>query len=444
MKNMIKYVKTYLILIIIFLLCLTITSLIPSKLMKSNVQKSANTLKRMGPISKYIDYELVDLILFRYTDALMINTAYSIDSETPLYSFMVARRNYLPKLTKKIYSEDLYDLSSIQKYYKENKLESGDIRRVADQVNELYDTAYDDIEESVEYARYWHGYLCFLRPLLVIFDYNAIMVLSTIIFAIILSVFTYLMSKRTSFLQTIPFLIGFILVGGFIVSMSMNEITCFYIAYIASIYILLKFDKIKNMNLIFFIIGAVTNFIDFFTNPIITLGIPMLVYTTVLQKEKELTLKQTIIQYIKSILSWGIGFSVTWISKWVIVDILYNKGILKNAITQALFRSVSYGLKEKVTFEGALFNSLSFLGIIPIMFIILIPLVYVFIPIKRHNANINKGLPYILISLMPFLWMIILTNHTAEHPWFTCRNFYITITGIQLLLISQIKIAKKK
>ena len=439
MKKILKYCKLYIILISIFLISLIITSLIPSKALKGNVQKSADELVKIGGRQTISNTSLVDLRLFTYTDALMINTAYSIDSTNPIYSFMVARKNYLPGITERVYPESVYDLVSVEKYYSELTLEGGDIRKNASQTEELYATAYDNINESIEYARYWHGYLVFLRPLLLFFDYNAIRILSIIIFFIIISIFTYLMMKKTSFFQSIIFVIGFLLVGGFVVAASMNEIICFYIAYIASIYILLKFEKIHDINKMYFVIGAVTSFIDFFTNPIITLGIPMLVYTVLSQNTKKTSVKEILINYIKNVLSWGIGFSVIWISKWIIVDILYNKGIIKNAITQILFRTVSYGLNQKVTLEGTIYSIFRYLGILPIVSIMAIPLIYIVIPFKKHEYNLNKALQYFLISILPILWMIVVKNHVGEHAFFTCRNFCVTIIGCFLLMLSQLK-----
>ena len=51
-----------------------------------------------------------------YTDALMINTAYSIDSSTPLYSAFVARKNYIPNVTTEVYEDVPGELKSSSKY----------------------------------------------------------------------------------------------------------------------------------------------------------------------------------------------------------------------------------------------------------------------------------------------------------------------------------------
>ena len=104
-----------------------------------------------------------------------------------------------------------------------------------------------------------------------------------------------------------------------------------------------------------------------------------------------------------------------------------------------MFRTVSYGLNQKVTLEGTVYSVLTYLGILPIIVTILMPLIYLIIPFKKHDYNLNKALQYILISILPILWMIVVKNHVGEHAFFTCRNFCVTITGCFLLMLSQLK-----
>lgn len=78
-----KYILIFIILICIYIITLIGTSLIPSSCMKENVIKSSEILKDEGE-KKYINVGYKDASVFLFTDALMINTAYSIDSKTPL------------------------------------------------------------------------------------------------------------------------------------------------------------------------------------------------------------------------------------------------------------------------------------------------------------------------------------------------------------------------
>lgn len=103
MKQTLKIVITYFSLILSFMLLLTISSVFPSKYIKTNVEQSSRTLMQEGnTLKKEVIGREKPMEFDNYTDALMINTAYSIDNKTPLYSSFVARKNYIPGITEYI------------------------------------------------------------------------------------------------------------------------------------------------------------------------------------------------------------------------------------------------------------------------------------------------------------------------------------------------------
>ena len=122
-----------------------------------------------------------------------------------------------------------------------------------------------------------------------------------------------------------------------------NEIIDFIIAISASIAILLKKDLNKNIGVIFFIVGSVTSFMDLLTEPLITLGLPLIIYILLMQKQRT-SLKQDIISFIKLSILWGLGYALTWLMKWILVSLIYNRDIIQNALQQAKFRST--GMKQ--------------------------------------------------------------------------------------------------
>ena len=188
-KTIIKYIIVVLILIVIYTILLEITSLIPSSMLKSNVIKSSELLEKVGEKQIY-DVKYKNECIFTFTDALMINTAYSIDNTKPFESFMLARKNYIPGQTKIVYPDSSGNLGANEKY--KNK-ENGDLY----QTKELYALMHgENIEDSYEYARYWHGYLVFLRPLLVLFDYSNIRILIFVITLIVMGILLYLIYKK--------------------------------------------------------------------------------------------------------------------------------------------------------------------------------------------------------------------------------------------------------
>lgn len=114
-KAFFTYLLVFIILIGSYIILMTLTSLIPSSVMKESVKRSSETLVSEGERPEYdLGYKKENV--FTFTDALMINTAYSIDSEHPIDSFLLARKNYVPGQTKVVYPDNQYNLGANEKY----------------------------------------------------------------------------------------------------------------------------------------------------------------------------------------------------------------------------------------------------------------------------------------------------------------------------------------
>ena len=156
MKKIIKYILTFCGLLLIFNVLLFTSSLFPSRLIEKNVRESSKILTKEDNIYKFFDW--CDVVNNNYTDVLMINEAYSIDNTNPVYSYMAVRKNYEKGLTENSLPDTNGESISINSPY------------YYDPVGELEDFLDGNIVTSVNYARYWHGYLPILRPLLIFFN----------------------------------------------------------------------------------------------------------------------------------------------------------------------------------------------------------------------------------------------------------------------------------
>ena len=108
----------------------------------------------------------------------MLDTAYSMDTNNLIESTMFMRRGYRTNANLTLNSIDVPDVPI-------NNLEA-----IISETNTSY----------YEYFRYWHGYMIFLRPLLVFFNYSeirVILVLVITLLAILLVFFTYKKVDKT-------------------------------------------------------------------------------------------------------------------------------------------------------------------------------------------------------------------------------------------------------
>ncbi len=229
-KKILKYISTFIILLLIFNLLLFAGSLYPSKIIEKNVKKSSQILTEEGNLYEFFEWS--DVVNNNYTDALMINEAYSIDNTNPLYSYMAVRKNFNKEITKKHLADTQEELISIN---------SEDY----DPVGELEQFVNGNIDTSINYARYWHGYLSILRTLLIFFDIAGIRKILLIIFIILFIWLIKLIKEKIGITASMIFAISLILEGYFYVSYSLESAPVFIVMMISSIILLKRIDKIK-------------------------------------------------------------------------------------------------------------------------------------------------------------------------------------------------------
>lgn len=426
MKNTLKYILAIIIIFVTYISSLLITSLIPQKAIEENVAKSAQVLKSQGNnLFIKIPYRQKHLKFDNYTDALMINTIYSVDTKHPLESSMLCRKNYIPGVTKIVYKDSVSELKSASKY------------KELDQVGELNDTVNKDIEESFEYARYWHGHMVPLRIMLCLFDITLIRIILIILLVILMGILLYLIYKNIGGYEALIFLLGFIAVEYFYIGISLQGCWIFFIAVIASIIIIKRYDKIKDIFLMFLIIGSLANFFDFLTVPIVTLGIPFIIYFLLKQKKEKLDFKDTILLIIKIGLSWGIGYFVTYILKWIVVDLIYNRHLFNISIMQFKYRST--GIQD-IGFSKVL--ELNFRYCKKIIFLeLIITVIYLIKNANKYkeDLDITKILPYITMVAIPIIWYFLLKQHSLQHSFFTYRNTILVLVALPFVFTNLIK-----
>lgn len=457
-----KYIIAFIGIILTFNLLLFLSSLFPSNLLEKNVKESAETLLIEG--NRYQIIKTLDVYNDNYTDSIMINTAYSIDNTNPIYSYMSGRKNFNNQITKNSLEDTSGELISINPSNEESiKNNSIIVSEKYEPVIELNEFINGKIHTSINYARYWHGYLPFLRILLLIFNISQIRIFLLILFTIILFYLVYLINKKLG--TIIAFLFGFSLIvyDYFLVPYSLQNAPIFLVMLISCIILLKNLDRIKDFSLFTFIIGCIANFVDFLTVPIITLGFPLLLYICYKQ-QNNLKNRESIKIIFKSTLTWFVGFGLTWISKWILFDFIYNNNLLELALNQIIYRStgnldfgisnLSKSTENKIIIElllilgelsskGLIYASIAFV-VISIPLTIYIKKFHIKLTVLKFKVWVQQCFPLIIISVLPLLWYILLSSHTTKHLFFTYRNMSIFLFAISICLSKLLSLPKKQ
>ncbi len=408
-KHIRSYFLSYILLLFLFITSLLVISLIPSTHLKENIGSSVNVLKNEG-IYPSVGIPWRKITLDNYTDALMLNTAYSINSAVAFKSSLINKR--------------YYDGSSGK-----NQL---------DNLEEIYNK---NVEPNTGYERYWHGYLVFLRPLLVVFYYDVIRILNAVL---LYSGFLYLLFltlKKLGKKLTIALLVGFVVVDFFFIWKSLQFSSIFHIAIFSSIYLVLHHKKVQNHYLLFFIVGGLTSFFDLLTAPLITLGLPLicLVYLN----------KSNVKTVILHCFAWGAGYLLLWLSKWVLVELLFAPGAIQTALKTISSRTISEPDPNFSYLQTIKLNIFQLIGYhksnkIIVLVTGIITAVFLLRYISFNKKKTRLAVSWIFIGIIPYAWYLIAANHSYLHVWYTYRIQLISVVSLIILATEFINWEKVK
>ncbi|MFI3236853.1 MAG: hypothetical protein R3Y47_02345 [Lachnospiraceae bacterium] len=379
---------------------------IPTYPMKVHVQQSLESIKSEFTSSVAIDgYD--GSFIGNFTDSLMIESA--------------------------IYTKENTDKLSSSLYVYRGESSEGDGWAPGISLVDYIDGK--ELAQELSYARYWHGYLIFLKPALYFTNISTLRMIAAVVQIMLVGFIVYLMGKRREnelglgFMASITFLYFFSLYA------SLSLSICFYIMTVSLIFLLLYHEKMNDKgfySIFFLLIGMTTSYFDLLTYPIITLGFPLSV-CIYLNKDTVYTQFKKIIGYS---LQWSFGYTVFWLSKWIITDLLVQGNIIEDAILTITQRTsaaenmnVITGFLTTVKSNLKIYTNWAFIFVIISIFLFI--LIFSFknrnLILNLHKHNIILGFEIFLIGCYPFVWIFFTQNHSEIHWLFTCKIFSLTI-----------------
>lgn len=403
------FIIAYIGLLLIFIVSLFLTSSIPSSALQKQIDVSVTELQKEGT---YPSFGLPSrkVVLDNFTDPLMINTAYSLNSEEAFKSMLLNKR----------YSSSTNSTDQIQNlaelYEKNNTPQTG-------------------------YERYWHGYLIYLRPLLTMFSYSGIRVLNALF---LYCGFVWLLVsvwKKLGRKMVIALLVGFVATDFFFIWKSLQFSAVFHVAIYSSIYFLSTYKKSTTYYVFFFIVGGITAFFDLLTVPLITLGLPLILYVALE--------KRNVWQIIRLCFIWTAGYLLLWASKWVLVQYFFVPGAIHTSIDQIVNRTVTKADPDFNHINTIKRNILQLLGydkmnkIIDLVIAGVMALFFLRY-VSFRKVKLQNVIPWMIIGGIPYAWYLVAANHSYLHVWYTYRLQLISVICFVLIYMEFIDWKKVK
>lgn len=296
---------------------------------------------------------------------------------------------------------------------------------------------------SVPYSRYWHGYLLFLKPLLMFFDYNEIMVIASILVVVLIIVVVYLLKKKNLEKLILPYGVTVVLMFPIAISLSLQYMNVFMVLNFALAGILLFYEQIEKSNWFFYlflVIGMATCYFDLLTTPVVTLGIPLTVWLVMRNREKALSFWDNVKLIISGALAWGIGYGGIWVGKWTLGSIVTGKNLFVDAMGAAEQRMSTTTVGEISRFRpiGEAFKYTFSKPVIALLVVAMV-VVAVLLIMKKIEFNKKKALNNLwvfVIAMIPLVWYMVLANHSSWHIFFTYRTLGVFTFAVMCYLVS--------
>lgn len=311
------------------------------------------------------------------------------------------------------------------------------------------------------YSRYWNGYVVFLKPLLYLFDFSVVYILNAGAQLFLIAAIIYMMWKRNKRLYIIPFVLALISVSPYSSFNSFQLSSIMYITYITLLVMLIKEKEIKNCNAyiyVFAVNGICVAYFDLLTSPVLAIGWPLVLYCI---QNKEIDNIKKIKKIFGYSLVWLTSYVLMWFSKIILATMFAGQNVLKNAYEAFVYRSggktkqfsngilsdssfeidLEESVKYSIKYKDILVRNLYAYLPIGITIMILVSLVIGLYLVYDSRKKLNRQcwlitLPYIFISLYPFVWLFLFKNHSYCHYYFVSRILSVTLLAVLCMLIN--------
>lgn len=393
----------------LFVLLLAACAL-PGDAVLRNVYASTFTIQQEGLYPEYGGFKLFQMD--NYTDTIMLFEAAAMSEQPPLTAAMTATT----------YNVDNFEtMADDLQAYCAGRLGLADAAQSAADL------------EPFSYARYWHGYLIWLRPLLCVTTVTGVRVAQYAVLFALLAGVLLLLKKQCGLRPTVWFALSQLLVSVVFVPRQVQFFTTFCIAYAGCLWVLAKRPDGQNLALGLICLGACTSFCDLLVTPILTLGLPVTVWLLRPAREEASPAVRSGVVVGASV-CWGGGYALCWASKWILAGAVTGQNVAADAIQQAGVRTSGntwHGIS--LTWPNIfrfLYETLNSRGLFwPMVIVFIAAIAWVCLCVTSKTA-LAQAAPLLLCALMAPAWLMLLRSHSIQHGWFTWRSLGVTLLAL--------------
>lgn len=302
-----------------------------------------------------------------------------------------------------------------------------------------------------QYSRYWHGYLVYLKPLLLLFGWEQVLWLGAGL-QVLLTLALFVTACKVKHPEVgIAVAVGLLFMKPALMLVSLAMSICWLLTLAVLFLILLCHDRLEKKEHypeLFLMIGIMAAYFDFLTYPVVTLGFPLCAFFLINREEK---LKRNVGRTIIYSGCWALGYVSMWASKWVLADLTLQSGTIKSAFSSILGWTEAIGGRPRISggFYVIALNLQEYkFWIYPVLAGVLVLLdIAAFVWASRRTSFKRASVccvPYLLIACIPFAWYIVVQHHSGMHTAFTFRIISVAALALGAAGLSLIRFGKEE
>ena len=291
------------------------------------------------------------------------------------------------------------------------------------------------------YARYWHGYLIYVKPLLCLFSFGMIRKVGVVLQALLLVCILWRLVKVRRPLVALGFWLGYVTVSVKAIGYCLQYWPATFGMLFTSLAIVLMWERkavsLSRLSLLFTITGAAINYFDFLTYPLVTLVVPLLLLFAL---EGSSDPRRALSVFVVCALSWALAYALMWILKWLLATVLTGQNVFADAAAQAKYRSLASDSGEDVSYFQSLQRSLYRYANntfnIAVAGFTVFSVVCLYLDARMNCEKLRLmarlAVPVILAIALVLLWYLGMLEHCWLHSVIVNRHFWTLGFGFSL------------
>jgi hypothetical protein len=300
-------------------------------------------------------------------------------------------------------------------------------------------------------ARYWLGFLVWLKPLLYLFSYMDIRMALLCAQLLLLVAVVAAMAHRGLTRATPALAVALLAVTPSVIGFSMQFSSVYILMLTATLLLLwrpaLVISRVRAAAF-FLLTGMATTYFDYLTYPVATFGLPFLTAMLLCPVGSK---ADGLRRFALLLAAWLAGYFGMWAGKWVLAalfsgDAWFWPNLFAKVAERGAMQSEGTSISLVAVYAAVLrvFAKRAYL-----MLTAALATVYAVLLARKavrgrrpgaqvkpvSNAPWRASWPAMMLtSLMPFVWYVFTANHTFNHAFFTSRALVVTVFAAALML----------